>query len=220
MDGSPTPAPAQQSIGTGMGWSEPATPSSRADGGAQAPHRLPPERSAGWAGLLGWLVPGLGQAYLGRFGAAAVLLLVIGGTFAGGLALTDYTCVDPRTYKLEAVAHALIGGPSALTLALTQDVTLARMPPYLEVGRLYVVVAGFLNLVALCDALGECWRHNARIHALRARMTLRNARPAFEPAVLSDAAFLEGADDASGARLVPVEPVPPAPPATPAEGPP
>jgi hypothetical protein len=141
-------------------------------------HRLPRERSAAWAGLLGWIVPGLGQAYLGRFGAALVLLAVVGGTFAGGLALTDFTCVDPRTYQLEAVAHAMIGGPSALTIYLTQDLTLRRMPPFLEVGRLYVVVAGFLNLVALCDALGECWRRNARIGALRARLALRAARPA------------------------------------------
>ena len=180
--------------------------------GARATHRLPRGRSAAWAGVLGWLVPGLGQVYLGRVGAGLLLLLVIGSTFAGGLALTDFTCVDPRTYQLEFVAHGLIGGPTALAIALTEDVRLERMPPWIEVGRLYVVVAGFLNLVALCDALGECWRRNARIQSLAARQSVRGAAPVWD-----DAAFPALAEVAPEQPPLPAPPLPlePAPSPTP-----
>lgn len=150
-------------------------------------HRLPRPRSARWAAALAWLIPGLGHAFVGRPGAGLVLLLVLCATFAGGLALTDFSCVDPRAYQLEFVAHALIGGPTALALELTRDVRLERMPPWVEVGRLFVVVAGFLNLVALCDAVGEAWRRNARIAALRARQLARASTSALEPRALARA---------------------------------
>jgi TM2 domain-containing membrane protein YozV len=204
------------------GWTEPGAdvPWSAAMRGVRAPHRLPRERSAAWAGLLGWLVPGFGQVYLGRYGAGFLLLLVIGSTFAGGLALTDFTCVDPRTYQLEFVAQGLIGGPTALALVLTQDVHLARMPPWIEVGRLYVVVAGFLNLVALCDALGECWRRNARIQALGARLAVRRAGPVWD-----DATFPALSEVEPALEPLPDSPLPgaaaavPPPPRAPADSP-
>jgi hypothetical protein len=143
--------------------------------------------------------------FVGRWGAGFVLLLVIGATFLGGWALTDFSCVDPRTYQLEFVAHGLIGGPTALAM-VTREMQLDRMPPWLEIGRLYVVVAGFLNLVALCDALGECWRRNARIHALRARLSARSSRPTWD-----DAAFPSLAALVPGAEPLPAFPTPAAP---------
>lgn len=148
----------------------PAGPLAGAGGGT---HRLPGARSPVWAVALGWLVPGAGQVVAGRVGAGLVLLLTIGGLFAGGLALTDFTCVNPRTYPLEFVAQALIGGPTAAALHATAGVGLERLPPWIEVGRLFVVVAGFLNLVALCDALGDCLRRNAHREALAQRLRVR-----------------------------------------------
>jgi hypothetical protein len=125
--------------------------------------------SPGLAAALGWLVPGLGQIAVGRVGAGLVLLVTIGGLFAGGLALTDFTAVKPRENPLEFAAQALIGGPTALALGLTEGATLDRMPPWLDVGRLFVVISGLLNLIALCDALGEAARVNAKAREEHAR---------------------------------------------------
>lgn len=134
--------------------------------------------SAGLAAALGWLLPGLGQIALGRVGAGLVLLATIGGLFVGGLALTDFTAVEPREHQLEFAAQALIGGPTALAVGLTQGVQLERMPPWLDVGRLFVVVSGLLNLIALCDALGEAARRNALARATHARLRAAMLAPA------------------------------------------
>ncbi len=137
--------------------------------------RLPPPPqliSGTWVALLGWLVPGLGQMVTGRVGAGLALLVVLGSLFAGGLALTDFSAVDPRTYKLEFIAQALIGGPTALALRFTEDVRLERLPPWREVGSLYMVVAGFLNLIAICGATSDAQRRNVAARARHAAAVL------------------------------------------------
>ncbi len=42
-------------------------------------------KNPGWAALLSWLVPGLGQLYQGRTGKGVLFFLCIGGTFLFGL---------------------------------------------------------------------------------------------------------------------------------------
>jgi len=111
-------------------------------------------RSLAMAVIGGWLVPGLGQAYVGRPGRAMCMFVAIGSLFAGGLALGAWSCVNPDAYPLEFVAHALIGGPTALAVHLTEGLTPEGPVPLLDVGRLYCAVAGLLNLVAICDAVG------------------------------------------------------------------
>jgi hypothetical protein len=81
--------------------------------------------------------------------------------------------VDPDEYPLEFVAHALIGGPTALAVHLTRGIAPEGPVPLLDVGRLYCGVAGLLNLVAICDAVGaildarESVAETARAEALR-----------------------------------------------------
>ncbi len=130
----------------------------------------PAPRSVFVAAALGWLFPGLGQLYVGRPGKALTMLLAIGGLFYAGLALTGFTCVNPNAYKLEFAAHAFLGGPTAATYYLTQDMQLTELMPWFEVGRLYAAVAGLLNIVAVCDAMGEVLDHNK---VSRAREALR-----------------------------------------------
>ncbi len=118
--------------------------------------RLPaPPRSAFLAVVLGWLLPGLAQVYVGRPGRGLVMGAAICALFAGGLLLSAFTCVNPQTYELEFIAHALIGGPTALVLQLGPFPAGGEPLALLDVGRLYCAVAGLLNLVAICDALGE-----------------------------------------------------------------
>ncbi|MDJ0523046.1 MAG: hypothetical protein QNJ90_13330 [Planctomycetota bacterium] len=131
---------------------------------------VPARRSAFTALVLGWLVPGFAQLYVGRPFKALLMFVSIGGLFYAGLALTGYTCVNPQTYSLEFAAHALLGGPTAATYYLTQGIELTDAMPWFEVGRLYAAVAGLLNVVAICDALGEVLEHNRDV---RVRATLR-----------------------------------------------
>jgi len=124
---------------------------------------VPTRRSAFVAATLGWLVPGFGQLYMGRPGKALLMFLTIGGLFVTGLTLTGFTCVNPRSYSLEFVAHALLGGPTAATYYLTRGLELTQPLPWFEVGRLYAAVAGLLNVVAVCDALGDVIEHNRHV---------------------------------------------------------
>lgn len=129
-------------------------------------------RSAFVAAALGWLVPGLGQFYVGRPGRGLVMMIAIGGLFYAGLRLTDFTCVNPNAYSLEFVAHAFVGGLTAVTYFMTQGFVQSEPLPWFEAGRLYAAVAGLLNVVAICDALGEVLAHNERVRvqsALRRR---------------------------------------------------
>ena len=132
---------------------------------APPPAAEPRLRSAFVAVVLGWVLPGLGQVYVGRPGKALVMFVAISGLFAGGLALTAFTCVNPETYSLEFVAHAFLGGPTALTYYLTRGLEPTELLRWFEVGRLYVAVAGLLNVVAICDALGDVLAHNRQARA-------------------------------------------------------
>lgn len=123
----------------------------------------PPEISPTSVALLGWLVPGLGQVATGRRRAGLALFLVIVTLFTGGLALTDFSCVDPERHRLEFVAHALIGGPTAATLAATSGRRSSAPPRWRDLGSLYVIVSGFLNLIAVCSALSDAARRNQEL---------------------------------------------------------
>ena len=131
--------------------------------------RLPWRRSLGLTALLGWLLPGLGQLYVGRPLKAILFLASILPTFLVGWALTDFTIVAPQRHGLDFVAQIFLGGPVLGALAATADRTLEFMPPFFDVGRLYVQVAGLLNLVAISDAIGEGIAHNTKVLDLRAR---------------------------------------------------
>jgi hypothetical protein len=111
----------------------------------------------------------LGQVYAGRPLKALLFFLAILPTYVIGLWLTDFTCVNPAKYPLEFVAHVLLGGPTLLTLHLTDGRILESMPRWFEVGRLYAAVGALLNVVAVSDALGEVVLHNRRVEEFRRR---------------------------------------------------
>ncbi len=129
--------------------------------------QIPRKRDLALVGILAWILPGLGHVAMGRHGKALVMLTAIGGLFVSGLWLTGFTCVDPHEYRLEFVAQIFAGGPTLLAQHLTENASVTAFLPHFDVGRLYVDVAGLLNIVAISDALGLALAHNARVTSLR-----------------------------------------------------
>jgi hypothetical protein len=119
--------------------------------------------------LAGWVLPGLGHALLGQWRAATLMMGAILALYGGGLALTDFTAVDPERHGLEFIAHVFAGGPTALTTWLTDGHEPTRFLPYLDIGRLYVAVASLLNLVAITDAVEKTARSNHQVDTWRAQ---------------------------------------------------
>lgn len=112
--------------------------------------------------LLGAALPGLGQLYVGRPGKALLMLLPIAALFLGGLAFTDFTAIDPQGQGLWGIAHMGIPGPAFAVWKATEGRVLVEPLRFVEMGRLYVALAGLLNIVAICDAWGTVLRHNER----------------------------------------------------------
>ncbi len=130
---------------------------------SHTPRRRPPALIA----FLGWLVPGLGQLFLGRPLKATLFFVAILATFLVGYKLTGFTAVDPRHFRLDFAGQILLGLPTLGALAVGAGPGLESVPPFFEVGRLYVLVAGLLNLVAVCDAVGEAIAQDREVLALR-----------------------------------------------------
>ncbi len=103
---------------------------------------------------LGWILPGAGHAYAGRWGKAALFFVAITGLLVTGLVLADGTNLLPD--RLWFAAQVCAGGPAlALTPVSQYIATLGPIDwadPYHEMGTLYTAVAGFLNLLAMMDA--------------------------------------------------------------------
>jgi hypothetical protein len=150
---------------------------------AVLPRRIPWRRSAFLATAFGWALPGLGQLYAGQPRKALLFLAAILPTFLVGWWLTDFTAVQPAAQPLPFAAQVFLGGPTLLAWRLAEGHLIQDLPTFLEVGRLYTWVAGLLNLVAVCDAVGDVIEHNRFVDRLRdAQRRTRPAPPSALPA--------------------------------------
>ncbi len=113
-----------------------------------------PSRSPVAALVLGWVVPGAGHAYAGRWGKAVLFFLAITGLVVAGLVLADGTNILPR--RLWYAAQVCAGGPAVALTPVSQYITrqghVDWADPLHEMGTLYTAVAGFLNLLVMMDA--------------------------------------------------------------------
>lgn len=116
------------------------------------------------AGLLAWLVPGLGHLYLGHRGRGMILLVTITATFWTGVAIGGVRAtVDPQERKLWFAAQIGTGGNTIVALALHRRVEQSLRPEetsdYVahwlsaDVGVHYTGIAGLLNLLVILDAI-------------------------------------------------------------------
>ncbi len=151
------------------------------------------------AGVLAWLIPGLGHFYQGRNAKGALFAICIMGTFIYGLYLggsketgwgrSVYFQFDEKDWRLQWICQAGVGLPTVPMTLLQwklrdqdreQDQTILNgfmAPPkaprpadsnepsqmssarinrllshYLELGMVYTMIAGLLNILAVYDA--------------------------------------------------------------------
>lgn len=116
------------------------------------------------AGLLSWVIPGLGHLYLGYRVRGLICMVTITATFWTGVAIGGVPgTVAPYSRKLWFFAQLGTGGNTlaayALHAAVSPD-TVRSTQAYVsghwmssEVGVHYTGVAGLLNLLVILDAL-------------------------------------------------------------------
>lgn len=118
------------------------------------------------AGLLTWLVPGLGHMYLGHKGRGLICLVAITITFWTGVAIGGVRAtVDPHERKLWFLAQLCTAGNTLVGYGLRE--TIASPGPMIDgdaipapwasadVALHYTGVAGLLNLLVVFDALAR-----------------------------------------------------------------
>ena len=109
------------------------------------------------AGLLAWVLPGLGHVYLGERRHGLIHLVVIGATFWGGVALGGVqNTVKPKERTAWFMAQLSTGTFAGAALAWSQ--ALSDTTPFYtrateDVAIVYTGVAGLLNLLVILDAL-------------------------------------------------------------------
>lgn len=118
------------------------------------------------AGILSWILPGLGHIYLGHRKRGLVLLVTITATFWTGVAIGSVQgTVDPTERRLWFFAQIGTGGNTLSALALnrvtTADDRSRNKKPLVtnwvaaEVGVHYTGVAGLLNILVIFDAVSR-----------------------------------------------------------------
>lgn len=114
------------------------------------------------AGLLSWILPGAGHAFLGDLNRGIIVFVTIATTFWGGIAIGGVrTTIDPQRQKLWFMAqicngsHAIVAG--AWAHGTREGLSAGQLAhsewKSLEIGLVYTGVAGLLNLLVIMDTL-------------------------------------------------------------------
>ena len=119
---------------------------------------LPPIARVPIAGLLAWLVPGLGHLFIGERVRGWVCLITIAVTFWGGVAIGGvHETVNPQQRKAWFLAQSCTGGHALVAYFWARrlpDDPLAHWQS-VETAVVYSGVAGLLNLLVILDVLGR-----------------------------------------------------------------
>lgn len=119
------------------------------------------------AGLLSWLLPGLGHVVNGHRTRGLILLICIAVTFWGGIAIGGVQdTVDPQKRfpwfmaQVCTGAHGMVAYAWAERLRAHPDHIEHANPSFESVGVavVYTGIAGLLNLLVILDALGRADR--------------------------------------------------------------
>lgn len=123
------------------------------------------------AAFMGWLVPGLGHIYQGRIAKGVLFAVCILGTYFFGLFVGDNHVVfasnSSYARMLQFGCQACVGLPVTPAIYQAVRVRMGREAPIrdadiaewnrrlgsgYDLGVLYTVCAGLLNVLAICDA--------------------------------------------------------------------
>ena len=131
------------------------------------------------AAFLAWFLPGAGHIYQGRIGKGLLFFVCIFGTFAYGLYLGGgrvvYASWRPDDRRLPYLCQIGVGLPALPALVQAQRLRSGRQPlfaglmapprnqdeladwnyrlhPYFDLGTVYTMIAGLLNVLAIYDA--------------------------------------------------------------------
>ncbi len=127
---------------------------------------------AATAGLLGWIVPGLGHIFIGDRVRGIICLAAIALTFWTGVAIGGVRgTVDPRERKLWFMAQLCTGVNAGLAYVIRENIPsgqaeadrAAIAPSWVatEIGVHYTGVAGLLNILVILDAMARSERKSA-----------------------------------------------------------
>jgi len=133
------------------------------------------------AAILGWLIPGMGHIYQGRTGKGVLFMICILSTFVFGLVISDgravYASWTESDKRLPYFCQLGVGLPALPALVQTYLVRQGKAPlfggvmappatpaelnewyktlhRYFELGTVYTMIAGLLNILAVYDAWG------------------------------------------------------------------
>jgi hypothetical protein len=133
------------------------------------------------AAALGWLVPGLGHLYQGRTAKGLLFMVCILSTFIFGLSISEgravYASWTEWDRRLPYLCQVGVGLPALPALVQTYRVRSGKAPlfggimappttpqelnewyrelhRYFELGTVYTMIAGLLNVLAIYDAFG------------------------------------------------------------------
>lgn len=110
----------------------------------------PGERIKAAAFLLGWLLPGLGHAVLGRWRKGAFFLVILGATWTAGMWLSGFRAIAWDDNPFYYLGQYGSGATFLAAKFISAEKAFPRPdlhPSWFDPGLLYVCVVGLLNLV-------------------------------------------------------------------------
>jgi len=118
--------------------------------------------------FLGWLVPGAGHFYVGRRGKALLFFILLMSTFFAGWVMGDFRNVYFARLRFAVLGQLGLGLPTLVishksmlsslgqtfgkSASLTFGLSSSEFLPLYDVGTIYTVVPGLLNLVVALNA--------------------------------------------------------------------
>lgn len=155
------------------------------------------------AGILAWLVPGLGHFYQGRIGKAILFLVCIHGLFWTGYALGDWKVVwlrwndqDRSWPYLAQLGMGIVVLPALANdidqrAWLPEPIKSFQVPPdesvlndvhkrigkLMDVALVYTIIAGLLNVFVIYDAVAGPALHEEELREIEERRKSRSGAP-------------------------------------------
>lgn len=105
-----------------------------------------------FAAAMSWLLPGAGHVLAGQKDKGILLGVVTWAMFFAGLVFSDFHAVDRVLASAWFDGQVLFGGGVIFGSLLTAPLRYEELPLHLDLGITLCTVAGFMNLLVMCNA--------------------------------------------------------------------